>query len=227
MATGSLVGSFVAGLPIWLLTGKKRAAQNFSFSLFADIASAMIKMKLEVNGEHHLWSDRPCVFVFNHQSKADLLILARLLRRNIVGIGKQEVKSVPLVGAALDFGGTIFIDRSNAGSAIEAMQPAVDALRRGEVSLVVSPEGTRTVTKRLAPFKKGPFHIAMQAQVPIVPIVIHNALAVAPKGDFAFREALVTVDVLSPIDTSRWREKRIDTHIEEVRRAFLNQLGQS
>ncbi|MEL7312015.1 MAG: HAD-IB family hydrolase, partial [Pseudomonadota bacterium] len=80
-ATGSMVPSFLAGLPIWALTGSRNAGQNFSMSLFADVASALIGLNLEVTGEHNLWVNRPAVFVFNHQSQADVVIMARLLRR--------------------------------------------------------------------------------------------------------------------------------------------------
>ncbi len=91
-ATTSLVTSFVAGLPVYALTGSKRESQNFSFSLFADTASALVGMDLDVTGEEHLWSHRPAVFVFNHQSKADVIIIAKLLRRDIAGVGKKEIK---------------------------------------------------------------------------------------------------------------------------------------
>ena len=68
----------VAGIPIWALTGSRREARNFATSLFADVSSALIGLKLVVRGEQHLWSRRPAVFVFNHQSKADVVIMARL-----------------------------------------------------------------------------------------------------------------------------------------------------
>jgi len=82
------------------------------------------------------------------------------------------------------------------------------------------------VSPKLAPFKKGAFHLAMQAGVPIVPIVIHNALDVAPKGDFVFRSATVEVEVLPPVDTSDWTPETINDHVEEVRGMFLAVLGQ-
>ena len=226
-ATSSVVGSFAAGLPIWALTGNRRDAQNFSFSLFADAASALIGMKLEIEGEENLWSHRPAVFVFNHQSKADVIVIARLLRRDFAGIGKQEIKKMPLIGKVLQFGGVVFIDRSNTGSAIEAMGPLVVAIQDEGKSVVIAPEGTRTVSPRLAPFKKGAFHLAIQAGVPIVPIVIHNSLDVAPKGDFVFRAATVHVDVLPPVDTSLWSSESIDEHVGEVRAMFEQALGQA
>jgi putative phosphoserine phosphatase/1-acylglycerol-3-phosphate O-acyltransferase len=226
-ATGSLVTSFAAGLPIWALTGSRRRAQNFSTSLFAETASALIGLNLDIVGEENLWAHRPAVFVFNHQSKADVVIMTSLLRRDIAGVGKKEIKKIPLIGQVLEFGGAVLIDRENAGSAIEAMQPLVDAMRVEGKNVILAPEGTRTVSPKLAPFKKGAFHLAMQAGVPMVPIVIHNALDVAPKGDFIFRPATVEVEVLPAVDTSEWTVATINEHVAEVRQMFLDTLGQS
>jgi putative phosphoserine phosphatase/1-acylglycerol-3-phosphate O-acyltransferase len=225
-ATASLVPTAMAGLPIWALTGSEREARNFATSLFADISSALIGLNLVIRGEENLWSQRRAVFVFNHQSKADVVIMARLLRRDIAGVGKKEIRRIPLIGRTMELAGTVFIDRANAASAIEAMQPLVDALRNEGKSVVIAPEGTRTVSPRLAPFKKGAFHLAMQAGVPIVPVVVHNAGDVAPKGDFVFRPATVEVDVLPPVDTSGWRPETIEKHVAEVRAMFSRVLGQ-
>jgi putative phosphoserine phosphatase/1-acylglycerol-3-phosphate O-acyltransferase len=227
-ATSSLVTSFMAGLPIYALTGSRRDANNFSFSLFADTASALVGMDLRVMGEEYLWSHRPAVFVFNHQSKADVIIVAKLLRRDIAGIGKKEIKSEnPLIGRVLEMGGVVLIDRANSRSAIDAISPLVDVMRSEGKSVVLAPEGTRTVSPKLAPFKKGAFHIAMQAGVPMVPIVIRNAGDVAPKGDFVFRAATVEVEVLPPIDTSSWGTETLDEHVRDVRNMFARALGQS
>ncbi|MBT8048360.1 MAG: HAD-IB family hydrolase [Xanthomonadales bacterium] len=226
-ATMSLIPSAAAGLPIWALTGSRSEARNFATSVFADVSSALIGLNLVVRDEHHLWENRPAVFVFNHQSKADMVILAKLLRRDIAGVGKKEIKAMPLIGKTLELAGTIFIDRENSASAIEAMKPLVDAMRNQRKSVVISPEGTRSITPKLSAFKKGPFHLAIQAGVPIVPIVIHNAGDVAPKGDFVFRSATVEVDVLPPVDTSGWSSETIEEHVAEVRSMFLDTLGQT
>ena len=225
-ATWSIVPTFAAALPIWALTGSVREAQNFASSVFGDYAAALVGLRLNVKGEHNLWAKRPAVFVFNHQSKADVIITAKLLRRDIAGVGKKELKQYPLIGQLLEFAGVVFIDRQNSASAIEAMTPLVDAMRFEGKSVVIAPEGTRTISPRLGPFKKGAFHLAMQAGVPVVPIVIHNAIDVAPKGEFVFRSATVDVDVLPPIDTSDWQAKTIDKHVADVRRQFLRVLKQ-
>jgi putative phosphoserine phosphatase/1-acylglycerol-3-phosphate O-acyltransferase len=226
-ATSSVVTSFMAGLPVYALTGSRRESLNFSFSLFADTASVLIGMDLKVKGEEHLWSQRPAVFVFNHQSKADVVVVAKLLRRDFAGVGKQEIKKeTPIIGKVLELGGVVFIDRADGKSAINAMQPLLEAMRKHGKSVVMAPEGTRTVSPTLAPFKKGAFYLAMQAGVPVVPIVIHNAGDVAPKGDFVFRPATVEVTVLPPVDTSDWRAETMDDHVRQVRNMFAAVLGQ-
>ncbi len=222
----SLVGSFLSGMPIWALTGSKRDALNFSVSLFADTASALIGLNLRIQGEHHLWSHRPAVFVFNHQSNVDMVIVARLLRRDITGVGKREIRDIPIVGRIMEAAGVVLIDRKDTASAIEAMTPLVDAMRVEGKSVCLSPEGTRALTPRLAGFKKGAFHLAMQAGVPIVPIVIQNSGDVQPKGDVFYHPGTVEVDVLAPIDTSEWSTSTIDTHVADVRNLYLRTLGQ-
>lgn len=226
-ATVSLIPSAAAGLPIWALTGSKSEARNFATSVFADVSSALIGLNLVVRDEYNLWENRPAVFVFNHQSKVDVVIMARLLRRDIAGVGKKEIRHMPFIGKTLELAGTIFIDRENSSSAIEAMKPLVDAMRNQGKSVAIAPEGTRSITPKLGTFKKGPFHLAIQAGVPVVPVVIHNAGDVAPKGDFIFRPATVEVDVLPPVDTSDWSSDTIEEHVAEIRGMFLQALGQA
>lgn len=226
LVPASLVGSFLAGLPIWALTGSKRDALNFSVSVFADTASALIGLNLKIKGEHHLWSHRPAVFIFNHQSNVDMVIIARLLRRDITGVGKREIRDMPVIGRVMEAAGVVLIDRKNTASAIEAMTPLVDAMRVEGKSVCLSPEGTRAVTPHLAQFKKGAFHLAMQAGVPIVPIVIHNSSDVQPKGDMLYHPGTVEVEVLSPIDTSDWSADKIDEHVADVRSMYLKTLEQ-
>ena len=225
-ATVSLVPTFLAGLPVYALTRSKRQSLNFSLSLFADTASALIGLDLNVTGKQHLWSHRPAVFIFNHQSKADVVVIASLLRADMAGVGKKEIRDMPVIGRVLETAGVVMIDRANSASAIEAMTPLVEAMRDEGKSVVLAPEGTRSVSPRLGPFKKGAFHLAMQAGVPIIPIVIRNAGDVAPKGEFVFRPATVDVEVLEPIDTSNWQVSDLNEHIREVRNRMLAVLGQ-
>jgi putative phosphoserine phosphatase/1-acylglycerol-3-phosphate O-acyltransferase len=142
------------------------------------------------------------------------------------GVGKKEIKNIPILGKLMEWGGTVFVDRADGKSAIKAMEPLVDAIKIEGKSICISPEGTRSLTPKLEPFKKGAFHLAMQAGVPIVPIVIHNATDVAPKNEFVMRPATVRVTVLPPVDTSKWTPRTINSHVRDVRNMFLRTLGQ-
>lgn len=223
---GSLVASFLAGLPITLLTGSEQKGRNFSISMFADLACAIAGIELDIEGEEHIWSNRPCVFVFNHQSQADTIILPALFRRDAIGVGKKEIADVPIVGKIMQYAGIVLIDRENSKSAVEQMKPLVDSMLKDGLCVVIAPEGTRSTSRHLGRFKKGAFHLAMQARVPIVPIVIHNAIDVAPSTEFVIRPATVKVTVLPPVDTSDWKAASMAKHVEEVRDQFLIELDQ-
>ena len=215
--TGSIFAMLPTSLavtaPLWALSGDKRSALNAGVSIWSDVASALAGLTYEVEGEHHLWSHRPAVFIFNHQSSVDPVIIGRLLKRDFTGIGKKEIESFPIVGPALKYADMIFIDRKNASKAIDAMAPVVKAMQEDGLSVCLAPEGTRSHGTHLGEFKKGAFHIAMQAGVPIVPIVIHNAAESLPKGYNIARPAEIHVTVLPPIDTEQMdRQKSRQAH---------------
>ena len=185
----------------------------------------MAGIRLVVKGEENLWSQRPAVFIFNHQSSADLFIASKLVRKDARGIAKKELQMTPILGQLMTAAGVIFIDRNNREKAIEAMKPAVDALRKG-TSIIIFPEGTRSYDYQLGQFKKGAFHLAMQAGVPLVPVVIKNAHDAMPRGTNVFRSTAVEVVVLPPVSTKRWKAENLDRQIAKVRNLFLKELGQ-
>ncbi|GAA3236072.1 hypothetical protein GCM10017691_33980 [Pseudonocardia petroleophila] len=170
-------------------------------------------------------SHRPAVFLFNHQSQLDVIVLAKLLRGGFTGVAKKEAASIPGFGAAFRLADVAFVDRSDTTAAKAALAPAVQRLREG-ISLVIAPEGTRSVTPALGPFKKGAFHVAMQAGVPVVPVVIHNAGELMWRGASTIREGTVQVTVLPPVDTSDWRADELDARVAEVRAGYLDVLDQ-
>ncbi len=224
LAIGSVVPSFLAGMPAALLARSWRLAINLGMSTWGEIGTALAGVDVHVRGEEHLWSQRPAVFIFNHQSAVDMLLLCKLLRRDFVGIAKQELRRNPLFGPLFAASGTVFIDRFNHDKAVEAMEPAVAALRNG-LSVVIAPEGTRSPTPRLGHFKKGAFHLAMAAKVPLVPIVFRNALDVLPKHGIVLRPATVEVVVHPPITTRGWRKRDLDKHIASVHQLFEDTLA--
>ncbi|MFZ0070657.1 MAG: HAD-IB family hydrolase [Xanthobacteraceae bacterium] len=219
----ALTATSLGGLAYAVASGKKRRAAELVSAISSDVMLAITGVEVETQGEHHLWAHRPALFLFNHQSTVDGYVLLTLLRRGFTGIAKQEVAKMPLLGQilrALDFA---FIDRGNTGSSKEAMQPAVDRLRHG-MSVVIAPEGTRSLTPRLGQFKKGAFHIAMQAGAPIVPVVIRNTYEVMPRGSLLFRPGTVQVCALPAIDVTTWKVGDLDRHVAEVQALFQRTL---
>jgi putative phosphoserine phosphatase/1-acylglycerol-3-phosphate O-acyltransferase len=222
----AMPAAFAAAAPVWALSGDKRDMLNTAIGMWADYAAAITGLRLHIEGEEHLWSHRPAVFIFNHQSSADALIAAKLVRRDFTGVGKKEIARFPVVGPLMKFGDVVFIDRSNRKAAIESMKAVVRTMREDGLSVVIAPEGTRSASTKLGAFKKGPFHIAIEAGAPIVPIVIHNAVDALPRGQNLVRPADVRVTVLAPIPTADWTKEGLDARIEEIRNMFLRELDQ-
>ena len=223
---GGFFGSFLAGLPGWFLNQSRRELINTAIPIWGDFGSAAAGLQVATVGEEHLWSHRPAVFVFNHQSATDALILARLLRRNFSGVAKTEMQSNPLVGTILGAVGTMFIDRGNHDQAIDALKPAVRRLKEG-ISIAIAPEGQRSLGYKLGDFKMGAFHIAMQAGVPVIPIVIANSSDSMPKTGAIIRPAKIDINVLPPIATDDWTAATVHEHADQIRRLFLKHLNQA
>jgi len=224
LAIGSFFSSVLLGMPVMALDRDTRRWANVVGTAWGELGTALAGIDVQVTGEEHLWSARPAVFIFNHQSAVDVLLLCKLLRRDFVAISKQEVRQNPIFGPLFALAGTVFIDRSNRARAVEALRPAIDALRSG-LSIAIAPEGTRMPTPRLGRFKKGAFHIAMAAGVPIVPLVFRNALDALPKHGIILRPTQVDVVVHPPISTAGWHHDDLDRHVAEVERLYADTLG--
>jgi len=116
----------------------------------------------------------PCVFAVNHQSNFDLFILGSVVPRRTVTIGKTSLRWIPIFGQIYWLAGNVLIERGNAVKAKAAMLKTTDTLQHKDTSIWVFVEGTRNLGQGLLPFKKGAFHMAIAAGVPIVPICCSN-----------------------------------------------------
>jgi len=215
--------TFLTGLGYYRATGRKRQALDFITAVSSEAALAVLGVEVSVVGEEHLWAHRPCVFVINHQSKFDMFLMMYLIRRGFSGVAKKEAAKVPGFGSFMRMADMAFLDRASTVRAVEALKPAVDRLRGG-LSMVMAPEGTRSWTPNVGRFKKGAFHMAIQAGVPVVPVVIRNAGEIMGRNDQTMRSGRVEVAVLPAIDVRRWKKKDIDARVEEVRQLFVDTL---
>jgi lysophosphatidate acyltransferase len=128
-----------------------------------------------VEGEKYL-STRPAVFIGNHQTELDVLMLGAVFPPYCSVTAKKSLKSWPFLGWFMALSGTVFIDRANRETAVKAFDGAVREMQEFRQSVFIFPEGTRSysATPELLPFKKGAFHLAVKAGVPIVPVVVEN-----------------------------------------------------
>ncbi len=129
-----------------------------------------------------------------------MLVLASCLTR-FKFVAKSELANVPIFGAGARAAGTIFVERGNRKSAFEAYREAAVRIHEG-ASVVVFPEGTRNTSYQIRPFKKGPFVLAVEAQAPLVPVVIHGTREIQPKGRIRVKPGIVNVHFLEPVPTA-------------------------
>ncbi|MBJ22569.1 MAG: HAD-IB family hydrolase [Deltaproteobacteria bacterium] len=214
-----------AGVLAGVVNGSYREALNVSGAVWSDLATSLAGIDLRIEGEENAWTSRPAVFIFNHQSALDPILMLKIVRRDMTGVGKMEIRKDPILGPIFAAAGVVFIDRSDTRAAIEALEPAVKALKQGR-SIAIAPEGTRSTTPRLGAFKKGAFHLAMQAGVPIVPIVFRNVLDAFPKEARVVRPATIEATVLPPVDTTNWSAATLTEEIAALRERYLEILQQ-
>ena len=159
------------------------------------------RLDVRAEGLEHAVGAAPCVYVSNHPSWFDIPALVTVLPGSLRFVAKQGLMRVPLFGAALRAGGHIGIDRRNLDSAVAAYESAARTIRSGKCA-VVFVEGTRSRDGRLQPFKKGPFVLAIVAQVPVIPVVVVGSFHVLPRGSFRPRSGPIVVRIGRPISTT-------------------------
>ncbi|KAI0375955.1 1-acylglycerol-3-phosphate O, partial [Pilatotrama ljubarskyi] len=152
---------------------------------FYHLTSRVLGIRLTVEGEEYL-ETRPAVLVGNHQSMLDILYLGRIFPRRASIMAKKELQWSPLLGQFMTLAGAVFVDRGNNARAVRSLTAAGEIMKERHSSLWLFPEGTRSMRPYadMLPFKKGAFHTAIQAQVPIVPVVCENYWRLYRKGVF-------------------------------------------
>jgi putative phosphoserine phosphatase/1-acylglycerol-3-phosphate O-acyltransferase len=220
MNTGLGVGAATG-----LLSRDRQRGINTGIGLSCELALKGAGVQVDVIGEDNLWRARPAIFIANHQSSLDPLVVGSLLKRDFTGVGKKEAKYDPrmvLASLVLD---PVYIDRSNSTQARGELDKLTERIRSG-TSIMIFPEGTRTATQALGPFKKGAFHMAMQAGVPVVPIVLRNTGELMWRRSKLVNAGTVEVAVLDPIPTDDWTVADLNDHVADVHDLFRTTLEQ-
>ena len=165
------------------------------------LALRLAGIRYRVAGREHVPATRAVVFCANHQSNVDPPVLFKALHRRLYFLYKAELSKLPILGYMFDAGGFVPIERSNREEAMASIRRGAASIRQGH-SFLIFPEGTRSRTDALLPFKKGGFIMAIQAQAPILPVAISGGRAAMRRGSWMLWPARVTVRIGEPVDTA-------------------------
>ncbi|KAJ5668993.1 1-acyl-sn-glycerol-3-phosphate acyltransferase [Penicillium macrosclerotiorum] len=178
-----------------------------------------------VEGQEHL-TTRPAIFIGNHQTELDVLMLGAIFPPYCSVTAKKSLRNVPFLGWFMSLSRTVFIDRANRENAMKAFDGAVEEMHKHRQSVFIFPEGTRSYSDQptLLPFKKGAFHLAVKAGVPIVPVVTENYSHVMSPRNLRFNAGTIKVKVLPPILTKDLTSADVDQLTLSTRESMLQTI---
>jgi 1-acyl-sn-glycerol-3-phosphate acyltransferase len=181
-------------------------------------------VRVSVLGEQNVAWDTPMIVMVNHQSHFDIPVIYAALPRSFGMLAKQELFKVPIFSAAMKGMRCVPIDRENRRRSLQSLREAADQVRSGK-SIVVFPEGTRSDDGRVHDLKKGPFHLAEMAGVPVIPVGIRGTRQVVPKNGVLVHPGKVVVSIGSPILVDSARAGERDRLNSAVRAALADLSG--
>jgi 1-acyl-sn-glycerol-3-phosphate acyltransferase len=189
-------------------------------NLWAKILLLICNIKVKVIGAENLLYGKPQIFMSNHQSDFDILILLAYIPVQFRWIAKKELFSIPVFGAAMRSAGYIEIDRSNREKSLQSVDEAALRIRKGK-SIMTFPEGTRSRNGEIKPFKHGTFHLAITSGVPIVPVSIVGSGKIMSKRSLRINAGQIKLIIGKPVEVQNFDiEKRYEL-IETVRNEII------
>jgi 1-acyl-sn-glycerol-3-phosphate acyltransferase len=210
----------LVGFP-WTIISRKI---DFLYNTAMKIARAGVRLtgvKVEIVGLDRFDNQGTYIYMCNHVSNIDPPIAIPAIPKRTSVLVKQEVFRIPVLATAMRMGQLVPVDRTDRDSAIKSLRRAQEVMASG-VNMAVFPEGTRSKTGELLPFKKGPFYMALESGVPIVPMTILGTRAIWPKGRFAIHPGTATVVFHPPIDPKQYPGR--EELVEAVRQSIASAM---
>lgn len=208
------------------LIGKAEYAQYTVAKVFYWLFSHLMGITITVKNEH-LLHRKPSVVISNHQSALDILVLGKIFQPGYTVTAKKALKYFPFLGWFMLASKTFFLDRAKGEKARKVLDRALLSLKENDRSLFMFPEGTRSATKKLdmLPFKKGAFHLAKQAKIPVIPVAVQNYSTLFLSRDKIFKTGEIVIEVLEPEPTDHLETKEdVDELALLVRNKMLKSI---
>ncbi len=178
------------------------------------------RVKVSVKSLSNIDPSQSYIYMSNHQSAFDIPVLLAYLPVQFRWLAKAELFKIPIFGFAMRRSGSISIDRSSLKSAVSSLKKAAETIKKG-VSVMIFPEGTRSRDGNISPFKKGGFVLAVEAGVPVVPVIIHGTRSIMSKNCLRIKPGQVVLEIGRPIETSQYNRKNKDDLLERVRQVII------
>jgi 1-acyl-sn-glycerol-3-phosphate acyltransferase len=211
----------IIGFPASFIMGDVRVLYRlFMWGAWAGVW--ITGVRVETVGLEQFDHSRSYIFMTNHVSNLDPPIQVPLIPRRTSVLVKKELFKVPILGRAMRMGSLVPVDRGNRDAGIEAVRAAKSVIVEQGVNMIIYVEGKRSFDGKLLPFKKGPFYLAMECGVPVIPITIVGTHYTMPKARFSIRPGLVKVIFHPPIEPKDFVSR--DCLMEKVRAAIESGL---
>jgi len=180
-------------------------------------------IKVRVKGQENIGPQVSQIYMTNHQSYFDIFALLAYVPVDFKFIVKQELMRIPIFGFSMRRAGYIGIEREDPRKSIRSINEAVEKIRNG-ASVVIFPEGTRSVDGRLQSFKRGGFSLALKSGCDIVPVTISNSYRIVPKGSLKINKGAFNIHIGRPISVKGYNRKNVRQLMDRVRDSILSQM---
>jgi 1-acyl-sn-glycerol-3-phosphate acyltransferase len=186
------------------------------------------KVQLKASGREHIVPGESYVVMSNHQSHFDIPVVFQALGIPLRMVAKRELFGIPIMGAAMRYSGFVEVDRSRRTKAMRSLSAARERLQRDQTSVWIAPEGTRSVDGVLGKFKRGGFHMAIDAGLRILPVALTGTCRIHRVGDKqVHKNQSVTVCIRPPIDSPSFGRSRSDELLQAVRASIVAGLAEA
>jgi 1-acyl-sn-glycerol-3-phosphate acyltransferase len=210
-------------LMVRLVTSPFDPGRYWTGLLFRKIAVVMVTLnplwRFRVSGRLPQDPRRPYVVVSNHESFVDILLISHL-PWEMKWLSKVEILRIPVLGWDMRLAGDVPVERGTGRSAVRAMKRCREILAQG-VSVIIFPEGTRSATGDMLPFKDGAFRLALEAGVPILPLAVYGTSTALPKHGWKFERSRAEVRVLEPVETRGMSMANLHSLRDQVRERIV------